>query len=103
MAGHEHAAPRPIFDVLFEAPGLAPTPTLVIVTRSGNLGPPRSYLDGPLIVTSLDALDRLGPHAEAGAELVAPGSEGTIDPRVIVGLLRDRGCPRVLTEGGPGL
>src|ERR671930_1733876 len=41
-----------------------PEPTFVVVTRSGSLGPPRTYLRGSLIVTT-ESVHRLDPYREA--------------------------------------
>ena len=83
--------------------GLAPTPTFAVVTRSGNLGPPRPYLDGAVILTTEAAVDALGPQREAGAEIVMITADGRLDAHAVIGALRERGARRILTEGGPAL
>jgi riboflavin biosynthesis pyrimidine reductase len=83
--------------------GSAPAPTLVVVTRSGDLGEPRPYLDGSLIVSVASSLERLEPFRAAGANVVALDDGGSIDPARLVELLVQRGYTRILTEGGPDL
>jgi riboflavin biosynthesis pyrimidine reductase len=79
-----------------------PEPTFVVVTRSGDLGEPRSILDGALIVCPSVNAGRLEPYREAGAEIAAL-DEDPVGGRTVVDLLDERGCKRILTEGGPEL
>jgi riboflavin biosynthesis pyrimidine reductase len=98
--GRDFAAP---FDELRERIGASrPEPTFVIVTRSGNLGEPRPILDGALVVCPSVNSSRLGPYRAAGAEVVAV-HEDPVGGRTVVDLLSERGCSRILTEGGPEL
>jgi riboflavin biosynthesis pyrimidine reductase len=82
--------------------GQAPEPTFVIVTRSGDLGEPRPLLRDALLVGPASAAPRLEPYREAGAEIVAV-DEDPVGGRALIELLAERGCERVLTEGGPEL
>jgi riboflavin biosynthesis pyrimidine reductase len=83
--------------------GLAAEPMLVIVTRSGNLGPPRPYLGGAMVVTNRQGAKRLAEQADAGAEVVALEEEGSLRTDAVIELLHGRGHGRILTEGGPDL
>jgi riboflavin biosynthesis pyrimidine reductase len=80
----------------------SPEPAFVIVTRSGDLGEPRPILDGALLVCPAVNAGRLEPYGEVGAEIV-PVDQDPVDGRSVVDLLAERGCFRVLTEGGPEL
>jgi riboflavin biosynthesis pyrimidine reductase len=89
--------------------GLAPVPTLAVVTRS--LALPEAFLDppedgGPVVVITVEDVDP-GLVAEIEARL-GPGSVVTAGTEVVeVGRCLDelaaRGLPRVLCEGGPTL
>jgi riboflavin biosynthesis pyrimidine reductase len=83
--------------------GATPTPALVVVTRSGDLGPPRDFAAGTVIVTTDRGRERLDAHRDAGAEVVVPGGDEPIDAAPLMALLRSRGLSRILTEGGPTL
>lgn len=89
--------------------GLAPVPTLAVVSRS--LALPEELLDppdggGPVIVVTVADVD---PDRRAEIELrLGPASVMTAGEQAVdVGLCLDdlaaRGLPRVLCEGGPGL
>ena len=91
------------FAELRERLGTAPEPRLVVVTTSGEIGPPRDYLRGALIVTTPEARPVLHPHVAAGADVAPIATDDGVDPRVLVEYLRDRNHRRILTEGGPGL
>ena len=92
----------PQFGELRTKLGQAPEPTFVIVTRSGELGDPRPLLSGALLVGPASAAPRLELYREAGAEIVSV-DEDPVGGRAVIELLADRGCDRVLTEGGPAL
>jgi riboflavin biosynthesis pyrimidine reductase len=91
-----------VFAELRQRLGVAPEPTLVVVTRSGSIGPPRPILRGAIIVTTTQAASTLGDHAAAGATVVAL-EEASVGVRELLAELRDRGFRRILTEGGPDL
>lgn len=86
--------------------GQAPEPVVAVVTRSLDLDGAEALWEGdraPTIVTTTsadrEALQRL---RERGCDVVLAGEED-VDPRAAVVGLRERGLPRVLCEGGPGL
>lgn len=87
--------------------GLAPYPTLVIITASGDIDPVvASPIDGPggpvLIMTTETATGRLDELSAAGVEIVRlPGAR--VDLERACGLLAARGLTRVLSEGGSRL
>ncbi len=91
-----------------QAEGLAPLPTLVVVTRTGNVDPsiaaPPSGAGGPvMVVTTEGKPDReLAPLRSAGIEVWELGVSD-VDLARLVDDLAGRGLPRLLCEGGPQL
>lgn len=88
-----------------EAAGQAPTPRLVVVSRSLSIDAESRLFSGPdrvIVVTSRDApwsdVERLG----LVAEVIRVGDD-EVDLAELVGLLADQGLPRLLCEGGPSL
>ena len=90
------------------AEGLAPYPTLVVVTASGHLDPqiatPAHGAGGPVVVatTTSAPAGRLDPLRAAGVEVLQRGSDA-VDLRAVLDDLAGRGQPRLLCEGGPAL
>jgi riboflavin biosynthesis pyrimidine reductase len=82
--------------------GAEPEPTLVVVTRSGDLGSPRPMLRGTIIASVDGRIERLDAYARAGARILEVAG-GRSDARAIVTRLRELGFARILTEGGPNL
>jgi riboflavin biosynthesis pyrimidine reductase len=99
------------FALLRASLGLAPEPPLAVVTATGRLPSLTALTPGSLVITTPVGARALAGALPATAELVVPaargapqgaGSAGTsIPPADIVGVLRERGHARVLTEGGP--
>ena len=89
------------------AEGLAPFPTLVVITGSLRLDPAFAdppYEHGPVIVVTTAEHDdaAVRPFLERGAEVLrSPGA--TIELTWMLGQLAAAGLTRVLCEGGPGL
>lgn len=89
------------------AEGLAPFPTLVVITGSLRLDPAfadPAYEHGPVIVVTTSDHDdaAVRPFLERGAEVLrAPG--GAIELAWVLGQLASMDLPRVLCEGGPSL
>ena len=81
--------------------GLAPVPTMVLVSRSLGI-PPALIRPGIAVVTTADA----DPHAVAAlretVEVIAEG-DGAVDWPAVLAEFSDRGWRRVLCEGGPSL
>jgi riboflavin biosynthesis pyrimidine reductase len=91
------------FSELRASLGLPPKPPLAVVTATGRLPALTALTPGSLVITT-----RAGARAVAGslpdtAELVVPSDGAHIPPADIVGVLRERGHARLLTEGGPQL
>lgn len=90
------------------AEGLAPFPTLVVVTASADLDPqiatPAVGEGGPVVVATTSAVPpgRLDPLRAAGVEVLQLGSDG-VDLGAVLDDLAGRGLPRLLCEGGPSL
>jgi riboflavin biosynthesis pyrimidine reductase len=83
--------------------GLPPEPPLAIVTASGRLPSLTALTPGSLVITTPAGALALKGSVPPTAELVVPVDGDTIPATTIVGVLRDRGHDRVLTEGGPRL
>lgn len=91
--------------------GRPPAPTLVVVSRSGNLplglakGPDEEGAGEVLLATS-EAADAHAVDAArevlGEANVLVIGDDG-VDQATLVRHLVDRGMPRMLTEGGPRL
>lgn len=90
------------------AEGLAPLPTLVVVTRSGNVDPaiatPAEGTGGPVLVATTSGKPQatLAPLREAGVEVLELGTD-QVHLAALVDDLAGRGLPRLLCEGGPSL
>lgn len=89
--------------------GQAEIPPIAVLTRSGQLARDAKLFTRteapPLILTSTEAVagarTRLGSQAEV---LDASGVQSdSVDPRIALQLLAERGLLRVLTEGGPSV
>lgn len=76
-------------------------PTLVVVTRSGNLGPAKR-VPQELIVVSMEPDEAHQPDAPEGSHVIDLSGSASIVPDLVVELRR-RGFSRLLTEGGPQL
>jgi riboflavin biosynthesis pyrimidine reductase len=91
-----------------QAEGLAPVPTLVVVSASAALDPimvrPVSGEGGPVVVATIEGKpgSALDPLRGAGIEVLELGT-GTVDLPRLVDELAGRGLPRLLCEGGPHL
>lgn len=95
---------RPEFAHLRERAGQPAAPTLVLVTRTGNLDADADYLGGqarPVVVTCAKGRDSLDEVAER-ADVIVCG-EDEVDLAAALDELADRGLRRLLNEGGPHL
>jgi riboflavin biosynthesis pyrimidine reductase len=85
--------------------GLAPQPTTVVVSASGQVDPSQPGLAAPdvpaLLVTTRAGRERIGT-SPSRLELVEAGSE-RVEPDALVEELAGRGFGLVLCEGGPHL
>ncbi|TQS39617.1 pyrimidine reductase family protein [Cryptosporangium phraense] len=89
------------------AAGLAPTPTLVVVSGSLSIDPGHASLAKapvrPIVVTAPDApADRREALSEV-ADIVVAGSAGRVDLAAARDALHERGLTQLLCEGGPTL
>ncbi|SEQ48232.1 dihydrofolate reductase family protein [Microlunatus flavus] len=88
--------------------GLAPFPTLVVVSASADLDPqiatPATGEGGPVVVatTTTAPPGRLDALRDAGVEVLQRGTD-SVDLAAVLDDLAGRGLPRLLCEGGPGL
>jgi riboflavin biosynthesis pyrimidine reductase len=83
--------------------GVRPSPTLVVVTASGNVTGSDPSLQDTIVVTTSEAADLLVEDVGDGVEVVSAGTTGSIDFSEVIRMLSERGYRRVLTEGGPRL
>jgi riboflavin biosynthesis pyrimidine reductase len=83
--------------------GLAPEPPLAVVTATGRLPALTAMTPGSLVITTPAGARALAGALPDTAELVVATDASSIPPAAIVGVLRERGHARVLTEGGPQL
>jgi riboflavin biosynthesis pyrimidine reductase len=87
--------------------GRAPFPLLAVLTAGLGLDPslgPTGDHEGPVLVMTTEEHDEadLAPFRSAGVEVVTfPGDQVPIE--AAVAHLVQRGCPRILSEGGAGL
>ncbi len=90
------------------AEGLAPFPTLVVVTASADLDPQVATAavgeGGPVVVATTTTAPpaRLDALRAAGVEVLQRGTE-SVDLGAVLDDLAGRGLPRLLCEGGPVL
>lgn len=90
------------------AEGLAPFPTLVIISKSARIDPVIATTDPGeagavmVITTSGKGEEELGPLRTAGIEVVDTHTPD-VDLAAVLDDLAGRGLPRMLCEGGPRL
>lgn len=96
--GLAHLAPR-------TADGSPAPLELALVSRTGAVPPALADADRPpLLVTGEAGAAAARAALPAERVVVAPGADaGEVDLAAALAALADRGLPRVLTEGGPGL
>ena len=84
--------------------GLAPVPTIAVLTRSCDLDWDAPFFtqaeQRPLILTTTSADTHQRERAAAVAEVIVAG-DMTVDLHVAMKALSDRGVGNVLAEGGP--
>ena len=102
--GYGPGRARAEFSHLREAAGQPPAPTLVLVTRRGDIDPDADYLGGSaraIVITCAVGRRNLDAVSER-ADVVVAG-EDEVDLSLALSQVSDRGHRRVLTEGGPHL
>lgn len=88
------------------ASGLAPVPTVIIVTASGSLDGPVPWRPDPdqptIVLTTSRGAARLRAAGHLGdAELVTSDDPGRVPVESVLGLLASKGFDLVLSEAGP--
>jgi riboflavin biosynthesis pyrimidine reductase len=79
-------------------------PLVVVVTTGASLDPAHPVLEsGALVLTTDGAAARLRSTVPEASDVVAVNAGDTVDLARALALLRDRGCPVVLTEAGPSM
>lgn len=96
------------YDGWRHALGLAPQPTTVIVTASGDLDPSHPALSAPdvpvIVVTAAPGARYLaGMGLAAHVRVVDTGGDARVEPAAVVAVLRAEGAQVALCEGGPHL
>ena len=77
-------------------------PLVVVVTTGASLDPAHPLLEaGALVLTTDGGAARLRATVPGASEVVAVNDGETVDLARALDVLRDRGCPVVLTEAGP--
>ena len=102
--GYGPGRARPEFAHLRQGAGQPPSPTLAIVSRSGDLDPDADFLSGdarPLVITCEAGAAQLGRVSDRADVIVAGGDD--VDLSHAMHEVGKRGHRQVLTEGGPHL
>ena len=81
----------------------AEAPTLVVVTASGELPADHPSVGEAVVVTTSAGARTLADRDVRCAEVIDVGDVDTVDGKVVIDHLRERGFRRILTEGGPKL
>jgi riboflavin biosynthesis pyrimidine reductase len=84
--------------------GRSEQPLVVVVTTGASLDPAHPVLEsGALVLTTDGAAPRLRASVPGATEVVAVNDDDTVDLTRALELLRERGCPVILTEAGPSM
>jgi riboflavin biosynthesis pyrimidine reductase len=84
--------------------GRSEQPLVVVVTTGASLNPAHPVLEsGALVLTTDGAAPRLRASVPGATEVVAVNDDDTVDLTRALELLRERGCPVILTEAGPSM
>jgi riboflavin biosynthesis pyrimidine reductase len=79
-------------------------PLVVVVTTGASLDPAHPVLEsGALVLTTEGAASRLRESVPGAAEVVAVNEGDSVDLARALDVLRDRGCPVILSEAGPSM
>ncbi len=77
-------------------------PDVAVLTGSGAIDPRHPLFEwGAVVLTSDAGAQRLGASVPPASTVVALGPSTRIEPRLVVGALRERGHRRILSEAGP--
>jgi riboflavin biosynthesis pyrimidine reductase len=90
------------YAALREALDLPAAPEIAVLTGSGSIDPEHPLLaSGALVLTSTAGAARLAAAVPETTTVLALADEETIDLRLVVAALHDRGHRRILSEAGP--
>jgi riboflavin biosynthesis pyrimidine reductase len=79
-------------------------PAVAVVTAGRSLDPLHPLLEaGALVLTTARAAASLRARVPGASEVVAVSDGDVVDVRAAIAELRRRGCPVILSEGGPAL
>ena len=82
--------------------GKRETPEVAILSGHGSIDPAHPVLEsGAFVLTSTTGAEKLAGRLPAAAEVVPLGEDTTIDGKLVVHALRDRGHRLILSEAGP--
>ena len=82
--------------------GKRETPEVAILSGHGSIDPAHPVLEsGAFVLTSTTGAEKLAGRLPAAAEVVPLGEDTTIDGKLVVDALRDRGHRLILSEAGP--
>lgn len=82
--------------------GRAEAPEVAVLTGRGSIDPAHPLLAaGAVVLTSEPGATRLAPQLPPASTLIALGTETSIDGRVVIDALRERGHSLILSEAGP--
>ena len=81
--------------------GRPPKPEMAIVTGRGSVDLAHPVLERAVVLTSDEGAERLAGRLPAATGVIALGAHVRLDPRLVVGALRERGHRLILSEAGP--
>jgi riboflavin biosynthesis pyrimidine reductase len=82
--------------------GKAEAPEVAILSGSGSIDPAHPVLEsGAVVLTSVAGAERLEGRLPGAASVVPLADATTIDAKLVVDALRDRGHRLILSEAGP--
>ena len=81
--------------------GLAPEPTLAVMTGSGALGEHPALENGAIVLTTGSGAERCQRELPGSVEIVELPGDTAVDPAEAVAALRERGYGSILSEAGP--
>jgi riboflavin biosynthesis pyrimidine reductase len=92
-----------IFSRLRAGISASESPTLVVVTASGELPAEHPALARAIVVTTAAGARSLAEARTGVGEIIDVGDADRVDGAVAIDRLREKGYKRILTEGGPRL
>jgi riboflavin biosynthesis pyrimidine reductase len=90
------------FAELRRALGKGKAPEVAVLTGSGSIDPEHPVLEaGAVVLTNAAGAERLEGRLPPAASVIALGEETTLDGRLVVDALLERGHQLILSEAGP--